>query len=182
AFDLSSEPATTVKAYGDSDFGRRCLVARRLIEAGVRLVEVTLDGWDTHQDNFNRVKKLTGALDPAMAALIKDLEQRALLSRTLVVWAGDFGRTPKINANEGRDHHPAAWTAVLAGCGVRGGLAYGQTDADGAKVVEKPIAVADFFATLVTQLGMDPDKTFTTPVGRPISVTDGGKVLREIIA
>ncbi len=180
AFDLSSEPKAVLDAYGDSDFGRRCLTARRLVESGVRLVEVTLDGWDTHQDNFGRTTKLMGALDPGMSALIADLEKRHLLEKTLVIWMGDFGRTPKINANDGRDHHPGAWTAVLAGGGVRGGVAHGQTDATGDTVAAGKIAVPDLFATVTKQLGLDPDKSFDTPSGRPIAISDGGRPLHEI--
>jgi uncharacterized protein (DUF1501 family) len=177
AFDLSSEPRAVLDAYGDSDFGRRCLTARRLVASGVRLVEVTLDGWDTHQDNFGRTQKLMGALDPAMSALVSDLEKRRLLDKTLVIWMGDFGRTPRINENEGRDHHPGAWTAVLAGGGVRGGVVHGQTDATGDTVASGKIAVPDLFATVAKQLGMDPNKSFDTPSGRPISISDGGRAL-----
>jgi len=182
AFDLSGEPAGAVKAYGDTDFGRGCLVARRLVEAGVGLVEVTLDGWDTHKDNFTRVAERSRILDAAMAALVHDLDERKLLASTLVVWVGDFGRSPKINQDEGRDHHPAAWTAVLAGGGVRGGVARGRTDDDGDRVVEKAASPSDLFTTLVTQLGIDPNKTMTAPSGRPIAVTDGGSVLADVVA
>ena len=180
AFDLSVEPKAVLDAYGDSDFGRRCLTARRLVESGVRLVEVTLDGWDTHLDNFGRTQKLMGALDPAMSALVSDLQKRHLLEKTLVIWMGDFGRTPRINGNDGRDHHPGAWTAVLAGGGVRGGVAHGQTDATGDTVASGKIAVPDLFATVAKQLGLDPDKSFDTPSGRPISISDGGRALVEV--
>lgn len=180
AFDLSVEPKAVLDAYGDSDFGRRCLTARRLVESGVRLVEVTLDGWDTHVDNFGRTQKLMGALDPAMSALVGDLQKRHLLDKTLVIWMGDFGRTPRINGSDGRDHHPGAWTAVLAGGGVRGGVAHGQTDATGDTVAAGKIAVPDLFATVAKQLGLDPDKSFDTPSGRPISISDGGRALSEI--
>ncbi len=182
AFDLSEEPDAVKAAYGDSDFGRGCLMARRLVEAGVKFVEVVQDGWDTHQDNFTRTTKLMGMVDPAAATLIKELEERHLLDSTLIIWMGEFGRTPRINGNEGRDHYPQAWSAVLAGGGVRGGLAYGQTDAEGAKVVDKPILVPDFFATVATLLGMDPGKSFMTPVGRPIAITEKGKPIRDLIA
>ncbi len=182
AFDLTEEPEAVKAAYGDNNFGRGCLMARRLVESGVKFVEVVLDGWDTHQDNFNRVTTLTGTLDPAMAMLIKDLDQRKLLDSTLIIWMGEFGRTPRINGNEGRDHYPQAWNAVLAGGGTRGGYAHGQTDAEGAKVVDKPVIVPDFFATVATLLGMDPAKTFMTPVGRPIAITEKGKPVQELIS
>jgi uncharacterized protein (DUF1501 family) len=182
AFDLTDEPEAVKAAYGDTNFGRGCLMARRLVESGVKFVEVVLDGWDTHNDNFNRTTKLMQTFDPAMSTLIKELSDRNMLDSTLIIWMGEFGRTPKINANEGRDHYPQAWNAVLAGGGARGGLAYGQTDAEGAKVVDKPVAVNDFFATIATLLGMNPGKSFNTPVGRPIAITEKGKPITDLIA
>ena len=182
AFDLSDEPAAVKAAYGDTNFGRGCLMARRLVETGVKFVEVVLDGWDTHQDNFNRTTKLMGTFDPAMSTLIKELDERKMLDSTLVIWMGEFGRTPRINPNEGRDHFPQAWNAVIAGGGARGGYVHGATDADGMKVVDKPVLVPDFFATVSTLLGMDPSKSFMTPVGRPIAITEKGKAVRELMA
>ena len=182
AFDLSAEPQAVRDAYGDSAFGRGCLTARRLVEEGVKFVEVVQDGWDTHNDNFGRTGKLLGMVDPAMATLIKDLEQRNLLDSTLVIWMGEFGRTPRINGNEGRDHFPQAWNAALAGGGTRRGLVYGATNEEGSRVADKPVTTPDFFATVAALLGMDPAKSLMTPVGRPIAITDGGKVIREIIA
>ena len=181
AFDVADEPDATVRAYGDSDFGRGCLMARRLVEGGVRFVEVVLDGWDTHKDNFGRTQKLMGALDPALAGLVADLAERKLLDSTLVMCMGEFGRTPRINGDDGRDHHPAAWSAVLAGGGIRGGTVVGATSEDGDKVVTRPISVPDLMATAATQLGVDPQKSFATPLGRPITITDNGKPIREIL-
>jgi hypothetical protein len=181
-FNIAEEPASTLAAYGDTDFGRGCLMARRLVEQGVRFVEVVLDGWDTHQDNFSRTTDLMKALDPGMSALIKDLEQRKLLDSTLVMWMGEFGRTPTINPNDGRDHFPQAWSAVLAGAGIRHGIVRGQTDTDGTKVVANAVGVPDFFATVATALGLDPTKSKETPAGRPISISDSGKVLRDLLA
>jgi hypothetical protein len=181
AFDLADEPDALRAAYGENDFGRGCLLARRLVEAGVPFVEVTLDGWDTHQDNFGRTKKLMQELDPAMSTLLRDLDARKLLDSTLVVCLGEFGRTPQINANEGRDHYPKAWSAALAGGGIRGGIVHGATDGAGANVVGQATAVPDLFATLAMQLGIDPDKTLPTPLGRPIAVVDNGRLLREIL-
>jgi uncharacterized protein (DUF1501 family) len=181
AFDLSDEPESVTKAYGATDFGRGCLVARRLVESGVRFIEVTLDGWDTHKDNFTRTKQLMGTLDPAMSALLHDLEVRKLLASTLVVWMGDFGRTPRINANDGRDHHPGAWSCVLAGGGVRGGIVHGATDAAGDKVVAKPVTVPDLLATVTTLAGIDPAESRTSPAGRPIAITDEGTAIRELM-
>jgi uncharacterized protein (DUF1501 family) len=182
AFDLSSEPAAVTKAYGDSDFGRGCLTARRLIEAGVRYVEVQLDGWDTHKDNFNRTKTLMGQLDPGLAGLIHDLDQRKMLGHTVVLCLGEFGRTPKINANEGRDHYPGAWSALLAGGGIRGGYVHGQTDQDGSNVVSGGVAVPNLFATVATQLGLNPDASALSPIGRPIGLTDNGSPIKELVA
>lgn len=182
AFDIAEEPNAVKTAYGDTNFGRGCLMARRLVESGVKFVEVVLDGWDTHNDNFNRVTKQMNTYDPAMASLIKDLDQRHLLDSTLIIWMGEFGRTPKINGNDGRDHFPNAWSAVLAGGGVRGGQAYGQTNETGDKVVDRPVIVPDLFATIATLLGMNPSKTFPTPVGRPISITEKGAPVRDLIA
>lgn len=182
AFDLADEPDATLRAYGDSDFGRGCLMARRLVENGVRFVEVVLDGWDTHKDNFGKTQKLMGALDPAMATLLRELDERGRLGSTLVMCMGEFGRTPKINADDGRDHHPAAWSAVLAGGGVRGGVVVGATSDDGDKVVSRPTTVPELMATAATLLGLDPDKSLATPLGRPVALTDGGKPIRELLA
>jgi hypothetical protein len=182
AFDVSTEPASVLKAYGDDDFGRSCLMARRLVEAGVKFVEVTLDGWDTHVDNFTGVRNLLGHLDPAMATLLKDLAERDRLDDTLVIWMGEFGRSPKINQVEGRDHYPAAWSAVLAGGGVRGGQVYGSTDEEGAKVVADAVTVPNYFATLAKLLGIDPARELMSPVGRPIAISEAGRPIERLIA
>lgn len=181
AFDLAEEPAAAIAAYGDTPFGRGCLTARRLVEAGVRYVEVTLDGWDTHKDNFERVKKLCGTLDPALSGLVHDLGERSLLQRTLVLCMGEFGRTPVITEDEGRDHHPAAFSAILAGGGIHAGQVVGQTDEDAQKVVADKLSTADLFATLATQLGLDPTETVQAPNGRPITLTDGGSVIQKLV-
>jgi uncharacterized protein (DUF1501 family) len=180
-FDLDEEPFSVRKAYGESDFGRGCLLARRLVERGVRFVEVMLDGWDTHADNATRTAHLCGVLDPAMATLLRELGDRDLLSRTLVVWLGEFGRSPRVNANGGRDHHPAAFSAVLAGANLRSGTVYGRTDATGEKVVEGEIRVPDLMATVMTILGLDPQKSVPTPRGRPVALTDGGRVVAALL-
>ena len=181
AFDVSSETAAIRKAYGETEFGRGCLTARRLVEQGVKVVEVTLDGWDTHKDNFGRTKALMQTLDPAMSALIKDLADRKMLDSTLVVWMGDFGRTPKISADEGRDHHPGAWNAVLAGGGIKGGVVRGGTDATGDKPVSASGSIANLMTTVVRQLGMDATKSFNTPSGRPITITDQGIAMADLV-
>ena len=139
AFDLTAEPDKVREAYGRQSFGQGCLMARRLIERGVPLVEVTLGnglGWDTHTDNFNQVERLSKQLDAGWATLMNELRDRNLLERTTILWAGEFGRTPAINANGGRDHFPAAFSCVLAGGGVGGGQVYGQTSDDGMEVTD----------------------------------------------
>jgi hypothetical protein len=185
AFDLSAEPASAKEAYGSSRFGNGCLLARRLVEAGVKFVEVNLGGWDTHQDNFDRVKRLSQQADPAMAALVSDLKERGLLDSTLIVWMGEFGRTPKINTRgtkPGRDHYPRAWSLVMAGGGIKGGQVVGATDKEGAGVADRPVTALDFLATVCAVLGIDPDKQNQTPIGRPIRIVDKGhKVVRELL-
>lgn len=181
AFDVSKEPESVRKAFGETPFGKGCLTAARLVGSGVRFVEVTLDGWDTHKDNFDRTKRLMGIMDPAMSSLVDDLERRGLADETLVVWMGDFGRTPRINGNDGRDHHPAAWSAVLAGAGIRGGVVHGETDADGNKVVKDAVPVPNLLATIATVLGLDPEDTAMSPAGRPISLTDHGTPVKQLL-
>jgi uncharacterized protein (DUF1501 family) len=177
AFDLSLEPAASKAAYGTSKFAEGCLMARRLVEVGVPFVEVTLGGWDTHQDNFDRVKNLSAQVDPAMSQLIKDLKERGLLDTTLIIWMGEFGRTPNINSRgtkPGRDHYPRAWSTVLMGGGIKGGQVIGKTDKEGATVVERPISGLDFMATVCKVLGIDHNKQNQTNIGRPVRIVDKG--------
>jgi hypothetical protein len=190
AFHLDEEPAAVRDAYGRSLFGQGCLIARRLVERGVPFVEVTLGqlnnnavGWDTHGDNFNQVRQLSEVLDPAWATLMEDLKARGLLDSTLIVWMGEFGRTPQINNNQGRDHFPGAWSTVLAGGGLRGGQVVGRTSKDGTKVEDRPVSVPDLLATVCLALGMDPLKQNTSNIGRPIRIVDkAAKPLREVLA
>jgi uncharacterized protein (DUF1501 family) len=183
AFDISKEPQKVRDAYGENPFGRGVLLARRLIESGVQAVEVTLSGWDTHEDNFDRVRNLCSVLDPAMSSLIRDLRERGLLDDTLVVWMGEFGRTPKINGKKGRDHFPKAHTVALAGAGVPGGCAIGATSADGMEVRDHPVAVPDLFATIYRRLGIDLGRVFAAPSGRPVPIVGpGGAPVRELTA
>jgi hypothetical protein len=181
AFDLESEPTRTREPYGPSEFGQGCLMARRLVEAGVPFVEVTLNGWDTHQDNFPRVKELGAVLDRGMSALLDDLAARGRLSSTLVLWLGDFGRTPRINEKGGRDHFPACNVAVLAGGGIRGGQVVGATDQDGAEVRDRPVTVPDLYRTIARALDLDPDKVRVAPSGRPIKTVNGGEVITGLL-
>jgi hypothetical protein len=180
AFDLDEEPAAVQDAYGRNPFGEGCLLARRLVERGVPFVEVTLSsvdgmnglGWDTHVQNFETVEKLCGVLDAGWATLMTDLRARGLLDSTLIVWMGEFGRTPKITESAGRDHFPNAWSTVLAGGGIRGGQAVGNTGADGEEVKDRPVMVPDFLATVVKTLGIEPSKQNTVANGRPIRIVD----------
>jgi hypothetical protein len=180
-FRLDEEPAKIRDAYGRNRFGQGCLLARRLVERGVSFVEVNLDGWDTHQNNFDQVKTLSAMLDPAFATLLSDLKDRSMLANTLVVWMGEFGRTPLINNTAGRDHFPLAWSTVLAGAGVKGGQAIGSTGKDGATVTERPVGVADFLATVFTAVGVDPRTENRTWDGRPITLVKGGTAVEELV-
>jgi hypothetical protein len=191
AFNLEEEPPALRDAYGRNLFGQGCLLARRLVERGVPFVEVTLSGvsgnnalgWDTHQQNFRAVRQLSEVLDPAWGTLMEDLKQRGLLDSTLIVWMGEFGRTPKINGQKGRDHFPNAWSTVLAGGGIKGGQPFGKTSADGTKVEARPISVGDFLATVCLALGIDPRKQNNSNVGRPIRIADkDAQPIKEIVA
>jgi hypothetical protein len=181
AFDLDEEPAAVQDAYGRNAFGQGCLLARRLVERGVPFVEVTLSsvdgangglGWDTHAQNFETVTKLCGVLDAGWSTLLTDLRSRNLLDSTLIVWMGEFGRTPKINESAGRDHFPNAWSTVLAGGGIKSGRTIGDTGKDGEQIKDRPVMVPDLFATIVKALGIDPSKQNTVENGRPIRIVD----------
>lgn len=177
AFDLSQERPETLQRYGDSDFGRGCLLARRLVEAGVSFVEVRLGGWDTHEDCFQRCGELVGRVDPAMASLIEDLKERGRLDRTLVVWMGEFGRTPKVNARAGRDHFPHVFSVAMAGGGVKGGQVIGASNADGTEVADSPVSVDDLFCSFARAMKIDPRSENYSPLGRPIPVVEKGKAV-----
>jgi hypothetical protein len=192
AFNLDEEPQALRDAYGRSLFGQGCLLARRLVERGVPFIEVTLSdapglqgtlGWDTHQDNFNNVKKLSQVLDEGWSALLEDLKARGLLDTTLIVWMGEFGRTPQITGNTGRDHWATSWSTVLAGGGIGGGRVVGRTSADGMKVEERPVSVPDLLATVGLALGIDVRKQNDSNVGRPIRIVEPtAQPLREVLA
>jgi len=181
-FDIDKEWPACEKLYGDSLFGRRCLMARRLVEAGVPFVEVGQSGYDTHADNFTGHKGLVPPMDHAWAGLLIDLEQRGLLDDTLVIWMGEIGRTPRINNRSGRDHYVRAWSTALAGCGVKRGLVYGETDADGYDVTDGKVTEGDFFATIYKALGLDPYEENYTGV-RPIPLAPfGSSVVKDLLA
>jgi hypothetical protein len=188
AFHLDDEPAKFREKYGSNLFGQGCLLARRLVERGVPFVEVTLSagymagGWDTHARNFTTVKALCEILDPAWATLLSDLNEKGLLDTTTVVWMGEFGRTPRINGNAGRDHYPNAWSVVLGGGGIKGGQAYGKTSKDGSTVEDKPAGIPDLLATLCKAVGVDYEKQNTSNIGRPIRIVDkSAKPLTEVL-
>lgn len=174
AFDLSQESDASRAAYGDSSFGKSCLVARRLVEAGVKYVEIDLGSWDTHTENLKTHKELCAQVDPAMTALINDLRERGRLDSTLVVWMGEFGRTPTLGEGrgDGRGHYAKAWTTVLAGAGLRTGQVIGRTDDQGGTVVDRPISTVDYLATICRALGIDYTRTFTTSEKRPVRIVD----------
>lgn len=180
AFDLGREPESVRDAYGRSLFGQGCLLARRLVERGVPFVEVTLSGvpgapgvgWDTHTNNFESVRKLSDVLDPAWATLMDDLYARGLLETTLIVWMGEFGRTPRISGNAGRDHWASGWTTVLAGGGIKGGQVIGDTGVDGMTLKDRRVSVPDFLATVGQALGLDIRKQNNSNVGRPIRLVE----------
>ena len=182
AFDLEEEPGRLRDSYGRNQFGQGCLLARRLVERGVPFVEVTLGGinnnalgWDTHNQGFQTVERLSAVLDPAWATLMEDLRDRGMLDSTLIVWMGEFGRTPRINPQQGREHYPNAWSTVLAGGGIHGGQVYGATSADGSTVEGvPPTTVADFIATIARALGIDPTRQNMSNVGRPIRFANLG--------
>jgi uncharacterized protein (DUF1501 family) len=180
AFDLGQESESTRAAYGKNKFGQGCLMARRLIEQGTKVVEVQLNGWDTHKDNFTRTTNLTGQLDLGFSALLKDLSERDLLQKTLVVCMSEFGRTPRINENEGRDHYAKAWSMAMAGGMIRGGQVIGATSPDGLRVVERPLNAQDLMASIAHATGIDGKRTNYTKGGRPIQVIDTpGRIIPE---
>jgi len=189
AFTLSEEKDALRDRYGRNLFGQGCLLARRLVERGVPFVEITLNnapgaqGWDTHANNFDAVKSLSGVLDPAWATLMEDLRERGMLDSTMIVWMGEFGRTPKINGNKGRDHWAVSWSTVLAGGGIKGGQVLGQTSADGMEVKERPVSVPDLLATVTQGLGLDIRKQNPSNVGRPIRLVEPtAQPLKEVLA
>jgi hypothetical protein len=182
AFDIRQESEATRKLYGSGRFAQGCLLARRLVEYDVRFVEVQLGGWDTHYDNFTGVEGRCREFDQAYAALIMDLEKCGKLDDTLVVVATEFGRTPEIKTehNDGRDHHPSAFSCVLAGGGVKGGTKYGLTDSSGKKVKSDQMSVQDFNATIAYGLGLPHDEVIMSPTRRPFSIADKGKPVKSI--
>ena len=186
--DTDKESDTTKKLYGidtaaTADFGRKCLMARRMVEAGVRFVEIGHGNWDHHFNLDNAMRTNCGAIDQPIAGLITDLHQRGLLKDTLVIWGGEFGRTPHAQAGNGRDHNNKGFTMWMAGGGVKGGFSYGSTDDYGYEAVDKPMPIHDWHATVLALLGLDHEKLTFPYAGRDFRLTDTkGTVAKEIIS
>jgi hypothetical protein len=180
AFRIDDEPRAARSAYGDTPLGRACLAARRLVSVGVRCVEVAHDGWDTHVDNFNATASLNAELDPALAALVRELREHGLWESTVVLCTGEFGRTPVINPAEGRDHWPSAFALAIGGGGIRGGQVIGESDPEGKAPPSDPVSVADVYATVLASLGIDGAIENQTPGGRPVKLAEGRPLARLI--
>jgi hypothetical protein len=182
AFDMTKEPDALKDQYGRNTAGMRMLLARRLVESGVRFVTLTYGGWDMHDNIAGGMKSQLPALDQAFATLIRDLDQRGLLQSTLVCIGSEFGRTPKINGTAGRDHWPKVFSVVMAGGGIKGGIVYGSSNATAAEPEDDPLTVEDWATTIYDRLGIVADKELMAPGDRPIEIVDGGKVRKELLA
>ena len=182
AFKVMQEPEPVQERYGKTNFGRGCLMARRLVEAGVPFVEVSLGGWDNHQNIFPTLKdQKLPELDKGMSALMEDLAERKMLDDVAVIWMGEFSRTPRINGNNGRDHWARSWSAVVGGAGLNSGIAVGKTNEDGTKVEGTSYTSEDMMATVCKSLGISLETTFTSQSGRPMKIANSGKVIKELI-
>jgi hypothetical protein len=183
AFDLTREDPKLRERYGMNKFGQSCLLARRLVESGVRFINVTMGGWDTHANNFKTLKdRNLPTIDQSWSALLEDLQTRGMLEKTMVIWLGDFGRTPKINSAAGRDHWAGSTVFCMGGGGMKVGSVIGKSDANAEQPVTPPIQIEDIAATLYTILGIPVDKHYVAPDGRPFRINLNGKVVNEILA
>jgi hypothetical protein len=183
AFKVQQEPESVREEYGNTAFGRGCLMARRLVEMGVPFIEVGSGGWDNHGNIHNLFSQTKlPELDKGMSALVRDLNQRGLLDDTVIMWMGEFGRTPRINGNAGRDHWARSWSVVAGGGGINGGIAVGATSADGTEVVTEPYTSQDVMASVCKALGISLETTFTSRSGRPMKIANGGKVITELFS
>ena len=176
-FDITQERSDVRSSYGDGNFAAGCLMARRLVEAGVTFIEVASSNWDTHFDNAARTNTLCQEIDKPYAQLLADLKQRGLLDTTLVIWMGEFGRTPRINSRAGRDHYPRAFNVALAGAGVQGGQVIGATDASGNNITDQPVSVNDLLTTIYDALGIDSFHENISRIGRPIQIVEDGEII-----
>ncbi|MFM8708127.1 MAG: DUF1501 domain-containing protein, partial [Planctomycetia bacterium] len=183
AFKVAKEPKEVQEKYGTTGFGRGCLLARRLVEAGVSFVEVDLGGWDMHADIFTTLadRKLP-ELDKAMSALVSDLADRGMLDDTAIIWMGEFSRTPNINGDGGRDHWARSWSVVVGGGGFKRGVVVGETSSDGKEVVTEPYSSQDVMASVLKSLGISLETTFTAKNGRPMKIANSGKVIKELFS
>jgi len=175
-FEVSKEPKSVIDAYGgmQNGFGMGCLLARKLVEKGVSAVEIDLGGWDNHGQIFTTIKNGNGPrLDKGMGTLVKELVERGMWQNTVVVWMGEFGRTPRINQNTGRDHWARCWSVVIGGGAIQGGQAYGATSKDGMDIADKPCSIGDLFATVFKGLGVDPGTQVRDNLGRPMPIAEG---------
>ena len=182
AFQVRSEPEKMRDWYGDSNFGRGCLMARRLVETGVPFIEVDMGGWDLHQNCFEGQQQKLPEVDQAMSALVEDLATRGLLEDTIILWMGEFGRTPRINANAGRDHWARSWSVVAGGGGLAGGKVIGATGEDGTRVTTEPYSSEDLMSTVCQAMGISLNKNFTAGNGRPMKIAGGGKLIDGLLA
>jgi len=182
AFRVNQEPEPVQERYGKTNFGRGCLMARRLVEAGVPFVEVSLGGWDNHQNIFPTLQnQKLPELDKGMSALLEDLAERKMIDDVAVIWMGEFSRTPRINGNNGRDHWARSWSAVVGGAGMNAGIAVGKTNEDGTRVEGTSYTSEDMMATVCKSLGISLETTFTSQSGRPMKIANSGKVIKELI-
>jgi hypothetical protein len=180
-FKVSKEPKEVQERYGNTGFGRGCLMARRLVEMGVPFIEVDLGGWDNHTDIFKTLQdQKLPELDKAMSALISDLNERGLLQDTAIIWMGEFGRTPNINGNGGRDHWAKSWSVVVGGAGFKGGIVVGETSSDGKEVITEPYSSQDLMASVLKSLGISLETNFTAKNGRPMRIANSGKLIKEL--
>ncbi len=182
AFELDKVPTSQLNRYGDTPFGRGCLVAKQLVETGVRFVQVNRGGFDTHMNNFPAMEAHGEIMDPALASLITDLADSGMLKKTLIVMLSEFGRTPKINKDSGRDHWPNVFTCFMAGGGVKGGTVVGTSDEDGFEPKDNPVKVSNLHASFCHALGIDPDKKIMTPLQRPFKLVEDGAPIKELFA
>ena len=180
-FNLNKVDSKRRNDYGMNKIGQGCLLAKRLVKQGITFVEVENGGWDTHVNNFDKLAQKLPEIDTAISALVADLESEGLLDTTLIAIATEFGRTPKINTNTGRDHHPAAYSSVLIGGGIKGGMVYGETDNRGQKVKENKVSIQDFNATIGRALGLPVDKEVFSPSGRPFHIAGNGTPIKDIL-
>ena len=182
AFNLDEESDALRDAYGRTPFGQGCLLARRLVEAGVTFVEVSLGNWDTHFDMRDPIRDLVSTADPAFATLVGDLKSKGMLERTLVVWMGEFGRTPKINPRGGRDHFPVCFSMAMAGGGIQGGRVVGSSNQGGNAIKDRPVTINDVLSTICHSVKVDPTKERVSPEGRPLKIVENGSVVSELFS